>query len=138
MRTITGNIDGVCIRKLFYVILWSSGLFVATFYTLFGTFSFATMSIMSALEMAKQYLFPLFLAMALFLLDANYVMFTEGRQISSVYSVCFICFLLFTVTSILVNNAVWGWIFFLGAWLALTVLKASMILDVRGTKIDAN
>lgn len=138
MKVLNGNIDGLTMRKVGYVIFWSAGLLVATFYTLFGTFSFAAMSTMPALEMAKQYLFPLFMAMALFLLDATHVMVTEGRQISSVYSVCFTCFILFTVMSILVNNAVWGWIFFSVAWIALTVLKGSMTVDVRGIEIDTN
>lgn len=136
MNVIKGNIDRLTIRKVTYVILWSVGLFVATFYTLFKEFNFAQMSTMSALAMAEQYLFPLFMAMALFLLDAHYVMFTDRRQISSAYSICFTFFILSTVVSILVDNAVWGWLFFIVAWIALTILKASMLLDANGIEID--
>lgn len=93
---------------------------------------------MTAFDMTKNYLLPLFTAMALFLLDALYVMVIEGRQITASYSACFILFILATVASILVNNSFLGWIFFITAWIALTVLKASMTLDVNGIKIDNN
>lgn len=138
MKEDNGNMDGGTFKKIGYVILWSIGLFVATFYTFIEKFNFSEMSTMPARDMAEQYLFPLFMAMALFLLDANHAMITEGRQISSVYSVCFISFILFTVFSILVNQAVFGWIFFSLAWVALTVLKGSMTLDVHGIEIDTN
>lgn len=136
MKVINGNIDRLTIGKVGYVFFWSIGLFVATFYTFFGDFSFAQMSTISASALAKQYLFPLFMAMALFLLDALYVMFTDQRQLSSVFLICFTLFILSTVMSILVNNAVWGWLFFILAWLALTFLKGSMIMDVRGIEIE--
>lgn len=87
-----------------YVVFWSSGLFVATFYAFFGEFSFANMKDMTAFDMTKNYLLPLFTAMALFLLDAQYVMFTEGRQITASYSACFILFILATVASMLTTH----------------------------------
>jgi hypothetical protein len=90
------------------------------------------------MEMTKDYLFPLFMAMALFLLDAQYVMINEGQQITPTYSVCFIFFILSTVVSILVNDSLLGWGFFIVAWISLTVLKASMVLDVDGVEIDSN
>lgn len=138
MKEAVYNSDKLAIRKIAYVVLWSCGLFVATFYTFCGNFDFAAMSTMSALEMAKDYLFPLFMAMALFLLDAQYVMINEGQQITPIYSVCFIFFILSTVVSILVNDSLLGWLFFVMAWIALTVLKASMVLDVDGVEIDSN
>lgn len=136
MKVFKRDIDDLTIRKIIYIILWSVGLFVATFYGFCGSFDFAEMKKMTALKMANDYLFPLFMAMALFLLDAQYVMVTEGRQFTKPYSACVILFLLATVVSILVNNSVLGWVFFIGAWIALTVLKASMILDVNGIEID--
>lgn len=137
MKVFKRDIDDLTIRKIIYIILWSVGLFVATFYGFCGSFDFAEMKKMTALKMANDYLFPLFMAMALFLLDAQYVMVTEGRQFTKAYSACVILFLLATVVSILVNNSVLGWVFFIGAWIALTVLKASMILDVNGIEIDS-
>ena len=128
--------DRLTLKKIVYVTFWSVGLFVATFFTLFGSFDFDSMAEMTALNLARKYLFPLFLAMALFLIDAQYVMITEERQLSSVFLGCFIFFILATVASVLVNHAFWGWILFIAAWIALTILKASMILDVSGIEID--
>lgn len=137
MKVFNKDIDELTTKKIVYIILWSIGLFIATFYGFCSRFDFATMDKMSAFKMANDYLFPLFLAMALFLLDAQYVMVAEGRQFTKTYSACIILFLLATVASILVNSTVFGWIFFMAAWIALTVLKASMILDVNGVKIDS-
>lgn len=138
MKVFNRDIDKLTFNKILYVVFWSSGLFVATFYAFFGEFSFANMKDVTAFDMTKNYLLPLFTAMALFLLDAQYVMFTEGRQITASYSACFILFILATVASILVNNSFLGWLFFILAWIALTILKASMTLDVNGVKIDNN
>ena len=138
MSIFNKEIDNLTIKKIMYVLLWSVGLFVATFYSFCGEFDFAAMSTMPALTMAEDYLFPLFMAMALFLLDAQYVMISDGQQIKPVYSACFTIFLLCTVFSILVDNCLFGWLLFIVAWIALTILKASMILDVKGVKIDNN
>lgn len=136
MRNKSFYFDKLTLNKISYIIIWSGALFVATFYAFFGDFDFASMKTMTALDMATKYLFPLFMAMALFLIDAQYVMVTEGRQFTITYSICFICFIIATVLSILVNNVLWGWVLFIAAWIALTVLKASMILDVTGIQID--
>lgn len=136
LKVLNGVIDMLRFKKIVYVVLWSVGLFVATFFTFCESFDFAAMDTMTALNLAEDYLFPLFLAMSLFLIDAQYVMITEGRQFSSVFLVCFIFFILAAVASVLVDHAIWGWVFFIAAWIALTVLKASMILDVNGVEID--
>lgn len=128
--------DGLPPKRIAYVFLWSAGLFAASFYTFCGKFNFAAMSDISAREMAEEYLFPLFMAMALFLLDALHEMNANNRQFTPVYFGCFIFFILSTIFSILVNSVLFGWILFIVAWMALTVLKASMLWDVKGVKID--
>lgn len=129
--------DGLPPKRIIYVFLWSAGLFAASFYTFCGKFNFAAMSDISAMTMAKEYLFPLFMAMALFLLDALHEMNENNRQITPVYFVCFILFILSTVFSILVNRVILGWGLFIIAWVSLTILKASMLWDVKGVKINS-
>ena len=129
--------DGLSLKKIGYVLLWSGGLFAASFYTFCGKFNFAAMSDISALTMAKEYLFPLFMAMALFLLDAFHEINANNRQITPVYFACFLSFLHSTVFSILVNSVLFGWGFFIIAWVSLTILKASMLWDVKGVKINS-
>ena len=107
--------DGLPPKRIAYVLLWSAGLFAASFYTFCGKFNFAAMSVIS---------------------DALHEMNANNRQFTPVYFGCFIFFILSTIFSILVNNVLFGWILFIVAWMALTVLKASMLWDVKGVKID--
>lgn len=140
------NINKLRIRQIVYVFFWSLGLFAATFYCLFegsGKITFGRMATISAFDLAKTYLFPLFIALALFLLDVRHETSSHGQQFTLVFSKRFIsCFLVFAFAiafSVLFNTVFWGWFFFLLSWLALSALKlfTLMEIEINGTKIDS-
>lgn len=125
-------------NHILYVLFWSIGLFAATFYCFIGEFSFGEMKTVTAIDLANDYLFPLFMAMALFLLDAMHEMKCNGKQLTPSFLTCFILFVLATTFSIIVNDSKWGWVLFIASWLSLTALKAFTIIDVSGVIIDKN
>ena len=148
MKSNYRNINKLRIRQIGYVFFWSLGLFIATFYGLFdkiegvNRFAFDKMKEISALNLAKIYLFPLFMAMTLFLLDFVHETMSQGRPLTLTFSkwfvICFIVFVLAVACSVLLNNNSCGWFFFILSWLALSILKLSSIVEteISGTKIE--
>lgn len=116
------NTNKLRIRQVGYVFFWSLGLFAATFYCLFDqneemrTVVFGKMATIKAVDLAKMYLFPLFMAMSLFLLDVRHEISSHGQQFTHAFLKRFIsCFLVFAFAiafSILFNTSFWGWFFF--------------------------
>lgn len=111
--------------KYIYCLLWSIGLFVATFYGLLvqeNVFDFTDKELLSV---AQSHIFPMVMAMALFLLDVLYGSIIRGENDRLVFwtLLMVIAFMVTFVLSLLVNHNVSGWTFFVLAWLSLTILK---------------
>ena len=147
MDNLKGYIKRLTSRQLWYVVVWSVCLFFATFYCEFDTqtgigFAFNKMKDMCGMDLIKHYQFPLFIAMAIFLIDVAYELSSYGQRPSLMFYKCFIiCFItfVFAITfSVLYNSLFCGWLFFILSWVALSVLKLVSLaeIEVCGTKID--
>lgn len=135
-------------RQIGYVFFWSLGLFAATFYCIFDQANetvkivFGKMTVIYAMDLAKSYLFPLFMAMALFLLDVRHETVIHKQQFTFDFSknfiTCFVVFAFAITFSILFNTVFWGWFFFVVSWLALSSLKLFTLMEVEtcGIEID--
>lgn len=106
------------------------------------TFSFEKMNTVLAMDLAKKYLFPLFTAMALFLIDVRLETHSMGTQLSSVFIkrfiTCFIIFAFAIVFSIMVNRTLWGWLFFIVSWISLTALKLFSFAETETVGVKIN
>lgn len=106
--------------------IWSVGLFVATFYGLFDmgneAFNFTQKEL---LPIAKSHIMPMVMGMALYLTDVLYGTYLHKNNSDKITWILLmiILFMAFFVFSILVNDNVVGWTLFILAWLSLTVLK---------------
>lgn len=115
-------------NKLIYCIIWSIGLFVATFYCLWpqrqDAFCFTDKEI---LPIAQSHIMPMIMAMALYLLDVVYNVSSQKAECSKktfcLILMMIIVFLATFVFSILINNNIYGWVLFITSWICLTVLK---------------
>ena len=96
-----------------------------------------------AMWLARHYLFPLFMAMALFLLDVRHELEIYGQQPSSMFYksfvTCLIVFVFAVAFSILFNNLFLGWASFMLSWIALSVLKMFSLAETEicGTIIES-
>ncbi|WP_297674445.1 hypothetical protein [uncultured Bacteroides sp.] len=113
--------------KCLYCILWSVGLFVATFYCLLAqdeeAFDFTGKEL---LPIAQSHIMPMIMAMALYLWDVLYSLSMQkmNRDRSLFWILAMIIVFMITfVSSILVNCNVLGWVLFILSWLSLTILK---------------
>lgn len=111
--------------KYIYCVVWSIGLFVATFYGLFEVENAFDFTDKELLSVAQSHIFPMIMAMALYLIDVLYGSITRGESDKLVFwtLLMVISFMVTFVLSLLVNHNVAGWIFFVFAWISLTVLK---------------
>ena len=111
--------------KYIYCLMWSIGLFVSTFYGLLGQESVFDFTGKELLPVAQSHIFPMVMAMALFLLDVLYGSITRGESDRLVFwtLLMVIAFMVTFVCSLLVNHNVAGWILFVLAWISLTILK---------------
>lgn len=114
--------------KLTYVILWSIGLFVATFgfNILSGALNLDINEETKLIDTLKSYILPLILAMALFLVDAlySYELDKESKKKSQLDVILFlvILFLILFGLSMMINEVI-NWIIFILAWIVLTIMK---------------
>lgn len=112
-------------RKIIYCTLWSIALFVATFYSIIGQESAFVFDGKLLHDVALSHIFPMIMAMALYLVDVTYSALLGKITNNFVVWVLttVIVFMGGFVASILVNDNFWGWSLFGVAWLSLTVLK---------------
>lgn len=115
------------IKKTIYVIGWSLGLLFATFPKLFkGEMDFK-MSELPMKDISEIYLFPLIMALSLFMADVCYV-FEQEKNESCATPKCIteilvlICIFLFGLTYS-VSSTTYPCIGFIVAWTALTIMK---------------
>ena len=115
------------IRKTIYVIGWSLGLLFATFPNLFQGEMVFQMSELPMKDIYKPYLFPLIMALSLFVSDVCYVFEQEKaancntpKYITEVL-ILITVFLLGLTYSISSNDN--SYIGFFVAWIALTIMK---------------
>lgn len=115
------------VRKIIYIVLWSLGLFWATFPEGFSggiNFNFYEMDMQSFF---KKYMFPLLMALLLYMLDIIYTFHLEGatggpKKPNLVYIFTggfLLCFILSVATS----GTIFAVLFFGAAWLCLMVMK---------------
>lgn len=112
------------IKKLIYCALWSVALFVSTFYSIIGKeFVFDDKLL---LDVAKSHIFPMVMAMTLYLVDIMYSLSIKKSNNDNIILWILgtiIVFMCSFVVSLLVNTNFWGWTLFIVAWLSLTSLK---------------
>lgn len=114
------------IKKTIYCALWSMALFVATFYSIIGQESAFVFDGKLLRDVALSHIFPMIMAMTLFLFDVMYNVSLRKSNNDNVVLWMLgtvIVFMAGFVASILVNDNFWGWSFWGIAWLSLTVLK---------------
>lgn len=124
------------IKKTIYCLLWSVALFVATFYTLIGQDNAFVFDKKLLLEVANSHIFPMMMAMVLYLWDVLYnVSLQKSNNDHLIIWILgtIIVFLGGFVFSLLVNDNFWGWSLFGIAWLSLTVLKFVTTEDEQST-----
>ncbi len=117
----------MAIKKCLYCIMWSAGLFVATFYSLFSlegeAFNFSGKEL---LPIAQSHIMPMIMVMALYLWDVLYsisIQKNNNDKLMFWILLMIIAFMVAFVFSMLVNCNVIGWVLFIASWLALAVLK---------------
>lgn len=124
------------IKKTIYCLLWSVALFVATFYTVIGQDNAFVFDKKLLLEVANSHIFPMMMAMVLYLWDVLYnVSLQKSNNDHLIIWILgtIIVFLGGFVFSLLVNDNFWGWSLFGIAWLSLTVLKFVTTEDEQST-----
>ena len=124
------------IKKTIYCLLWSVALFVATFYTIIGQDNAFVFDKKLLLEVANSHIFPMMMAMVLYLWDVLYnVSLQKSNNDHLIIWILgtIIVFLGGFVFSLLVNDNFWGWSLFGIAWLSLTVLKFVTTEDEQST-----
>ena len=115
------------VKKIIYIIGWSLGLLFATFPNLFqGEMNFQ-MSDLPMKDIYKPYLFPLIMALSLFVSDVCYVFEQEKsancstpKYITEVLILICVFLLGLTYSISSSNNSCIG---FIVAWIALTIMK---------------
>lgn len=114
------------VKKIIYCTLWSIGLFVSTFYSIICKEQSFAFDGKMLVDVASSHIFPMIMAMTLYLLDVMYSLSIKKSYNDSLIQWILGTIIIFMgcfVTSLLVNNNIWGWFFFCIAWLSLTVLK---------------
>lgn len=113
------------ITKIVYCAIWACGLFVATFYSLLNQKDIFEFSEKLFLPVLQNYIFPMILVMALYLIDVLYNVINAKFSINIVGWVLgtIILFMVFFALSMLVNENWAGWLFFSASWFSLTILK---------------
>lgn len=115
------------IKKIIYVIGWSLGLLFATFPNLFeGNMNFE-MSDLPMKDIYKPYLFPLIMALSLFVSDVCYVFEQEKSATCSTPKyitevLMLICVFLLGLTYS-ISSSDNSYVGFIVAWTALTIMK---------------
>lgn len=123
------------VKKIIYCTLWSMALFVATFYSIIGQESAFVFDGKLLRDVALSHIFPMIMAMTLYLVDVTYTALL-GKSTNNLVIWVLITVIVFMggfVASILVNNNFWGWSLFGIAWLSLTVLKFVTTEDEEST-----
>lgn len=114
------------IKKIIYCTLWSIALFVSTFYSIICKEHSFVFDGKMLLDIASSHILPMVMAMTLYLLDVMYglsIKKSDNANLIQWILGTIIVFMGCFVTSLLVNDNIWGWFFFCIAWLSLTVLK---------------
>lgn len=111
--------------KTIYCIIWSVALWVATFYPLLNESNVFVFKGKLLLDVAQSHIFPMVMAMTLYLGDVLYHLLRNDCQHNILIWVLgtIIVFMIAFVLSLLANCNLAGWFFFIVAWGALTVLK---------------
>lgn len=115
------------LKKVLYIIFWSGGLLWATFPDfLEGKMSF-DFNTMGYLCFFKKYLFPLLMALLLFLFDVIYAFYLESakgspKQVQPVM-ISGAGFILFFILSAYLSGTAYAPVFFLLSWLCLAIMK---------------
>lgn len=114
-------------KKILYIIFWSGGLLWATFPDFLEgkmSFDFNTMGYQCFF---KKYLFPLLMALLLFLFDVIYAFYLEtpkgGPQQVQPVMISGAGFILFFILSAYLSGTAYAPVFFLLAWLCLAIMK---------------
>lgn len=124
------------VKKSIYCTIWSVALFVATFYSLFKQDQAFVFDSKYLLDVAQSHIFPMIMAMTLYLMDVMYNVSLRNNNESSIVLWILgtiIIFLTAFVMSLLVNGNVAGWGLFGIAWLSLTALKYKTTEDEKST-----
>ena len=114
------------IKKLSYCIMWSTALFVTTFYSIIGQDSAFYFEGKSFLYVANSHIFPMIMAMTLYLFDVMYSLSVKKSSNDNIIMWILGTIIVFMggfVASLLVNDNKGGWALFIVAWASLTVLK---------------
>lgn len=119
--------DEKMVKKFIYVVGWSMALFVATFPNLIMGKMNLNFSAMEFSEVRDTYMFPIVMAMALFVGDAAYIFIQEKcegkEQKHIVLVIVMICIYLFSFIFSLYGNEKYGYIGLICAWVSLTIMK---------------
>ena len=118
----------IMLYKLTYVILWSIGLFVATFgFNIHsGALDLDISEETKFIDILKSYILPLILAMALFLVDAlySYELDKESKKKTQLDVILFLVILFLILFGLsMIANEVINWAIFILAWIVLTIMK---------------
>lgn len=118
-------IETYMIKKITYCTLWSVALFVSTFYSIIGKESVFTFDGKLLLDVTATHIFPMIMAMTLYLLDVTYsaILGKVGNNLVIWVLTTVIAFMGCFVASLMVNENLWGWCAFCMAWMSLTILK---------------
>lgn len=115
------------VKKLIYVVGWSAALFLATFPNLIMGKMSLNFSVMEFSEVRDTYMFPILMAMALFVGDTVYIFIQEKyegkEQKHVVWVIVMLCVYLFSFIFSLYGNGKFGYIGLICAWSALTIMK---------------
>lgn len=105
--------------------MWSIALFVSTFYSIIGQKYAFDFNGKLLLDVALSHIFPMIMAMTLYLIDVTYTALLGKINNNLIIWVLItvIAFMGCFVASLLVNDNFWGWCSFLIAWASLTILK---------------
>lgn len=114
-------------KKILYIIFWSGGLLWATFPDFLEGKMCFDFNQMGYLCFFKKYLFPLLMALLLFLFDVIYAFYLEsskdGPQQVQPVMISGAGFILFFILSAYSSGTVCAPVFFMLSWLCLAAMK---------------
>jgi len=115
------------VTDLIYVFMWSLGLLYASFHTVFEGTSPSTLCLKPLPALLENYIFPMSMAMILFLLDCIYNLLKAAVNLKFelvAFLVLFILFWLFFLFTLMYRDdaAFSNWSFWV-AWVCLALMK---------------
>ena len=127
------------ITDLIYVFIWSAGLLYASFHKVFEGVMNYNVASLTLPEIREQYIFPMVMALLLFLFDAIYsleVDLEEGRSSHTIYLwICLCAFLIGFLLNIMYESECYSYIPFWISWIALTVMKFFSTNKICGSEM---